>query len=349
MASLPTPPHDLAALVYQWWEGRGDSGFRAHLGASQIGRPCDRELWLGFRWCVPASFSGRMYRLFHRGQREEAVFVEELRGIGCEVHDGEDGTQFRVSFHGGHFGGSLDSAGQGVPEAPKAWHVIEYKTHGSKSFAKLKSDGVEKAKPEHFGQMQIYCAGTDMTRWLYCAVNKDTDELYYERGKAEPAKALKLLARAERIIFSAEPPPRISEDPAWYQCRFCDKADFCHGRAFYPAVNCRTCLHSTPEREGEMRWSCNAWPADEIPLENQRTGCERHAFIPALFGTWAVPMDATESGVVYQIKGAGEAPESYFENGPAGIPSTELVKVADPRAVPLTAGVLDEFPGAEVA
>jgi hypothetical protein len=351
MASLPTPPHDLAALVYRWRESQQKDPFGGgHLGPSLIGRPCERELWFSFRRVVLKKFHGRVLRLFDRGQREEAVVIQEFEGLGCEVHalDASTGSQFKVEALGGHVVGYADLVLKGLPEAPKTYHCGEIKTHNLKSFTKLKAEGVRKAKPEHWSQLVLYMQLLDLPRGLYIAVCKDNDELYFERVKAEPTEALKLLARAERIIFSAEPPPRISEDPAWYQCRFCDKADFCHGRAFYPAVNCRTCLHSTPEREGEMRWSCNAWPADEIPLENQRTGCERHAFIPALLGTWATAMDATESGVVYQIKGAGEAPESYFENGPAGIPSEALVKVSDPRAVPLTAGVLDEFPGAEV-
>lgn len=348
MSTIPTPPHDIPQLVYAWWKKNGDTGFRAHLGASLIGRSCDRELWYTFRWCVPATFSGLMFRLFNRGQREEAVFVEELRGIGCEVLDGEDGHQFRISHHGGHFGGSLDLALRGIPEAPKTWHVGECKSHNAKSFAKLQKEGVAKAKPDHYAQFNVYCHKTGMDRWLYIAVNKDTDELYYERGSVDTALALKLLARAERIIFSADPPPRLSDDPSYWECKYCDKSDFCHGLSPYPAVNCRTCLHSTPEREGEMRWSCAAWKADEIPLENQRTGCERHAFLPPLLAAWAYAMDSTDSGVVYRLLNVVEGQEATFENGPAGIPSVEMVKVSDPGLLPGVQGCLETFAGSEV-
>lgn len=347
---IPTAPTNTASLVYRWWEKtHGGTGFRAHLGASLIGRPCDRELWYSFRWCVPASFSGRMLRLFDRGKREEAIIAMELRGIGCEVWGDGDEGQFTVSYHGGHFGGSADLVVKGLPEAPKTPHLVECKTWADKGYQKLKKEGVAQAKQEHEAQCQIYMDGLKIDRAIYYPVNKNDDDLTaIERVHYEPAAALKLLARAERIIFAPEPPPKLSEDPSFWQCRYCDKVDFCSGVAPYAAVNCRTCLHSTPEREGEQRWSCAAWPADEIPLDAQRTGCPRHAFLPALLSAWADPVDSTDSGVVYRLRYVVEGQEATFENGPAGIPSVEMVKCADPGLLPGVGGCLDAFAGAEV-
>lgn len=58
---------------------------RGHLGASQIGKPCPRELWYNFRWVYTHIFDARMYRLFQRGHFEEPRFTEYLEGIGCEI------------------------------------------------------------------------------------------------------------------------------------------------------------------------------------------------------------------------------------------------------------------------
>src|SRR5208283_4628088 len=58
------------------------SGFRKHLGASDIGHQCERYLWYKFRWMCEPKFSGRMLRLFNRGHLEEARFIEWLEGIG---------------------------------------------------------------------------------------------------------------------------------------------------------------------------------------------------------------------------------------------------------------------------
>ena len=86
-----------------------DGGHRSHLGASLIGHECSRHLWYVFRWAKHEQFDARMLRLFNRGHREEARFIEWLRGIGWEVSDGPNGEdQWRVSAVMGHFGGSLD-------------------------------------------------------------------------------------------------------------------------------------------------------------------------------------------------------------------------------------------------
>ena len=44
----------------------------------------------------------------------------------------------------------------GLLEAPKTWHVAEFKTHSAKSFAELVAKGVVLAKPQHAAQMQVY-------------------------------------------------------------------------------------------------------------------------------------------------------------------------------------------------
>lgn len=90
------------------------------------------------------------------GDLAEARFVADLRAIGCTVYEvDENGKQFAIEALGGHFGGHMDGAALGIPEAPKTWHVTEFKTHSAKSFAKLQKDGVQKAKPQHYAQMQI--------------------------------------------------------------------------------------------------------------------------------------------------------------------------------------------------
>ena len=277
MAKVPEPLHTTAASIYQAYENDADTGNRPHLGASLIGRACERQLWYTFRWVDDKKFSGRMLRLFETGQLEEARIVRNLRRIGIEVHEtSPDGKQWRVTDIGGHFGGSMDGAGAGFPEAPKTWHVLEFKTHGEKSFKELVAKRVQAAKPEHWAQMQVYMGYTGMERAMYIAVNKNTDELYTERLDFDPVEFARLKARAERVVRAAEPPLKISEDPSWFVCKFCDFHAHCHGEAA-PQVNCRTCAHSTPEIEGDARWSCAQVNPDpnisSIPLSTQRTGC----------------------------------------------------------------------------
>lgn len=287
--------------IYRKREERQGNGTRGHLGASQIGNECERALWYAFRWATQTRHSGRLLRLFETGQLAEARFVADLRSVGVEVHEiGEDGAQFSVTACRGHFGGSMDGAALGIIEAPKTWHVLEFKTHSAKSFAYLKAKGVEKSKPAHYAQMQIYMHLSGMDRAFYLAVNKDTDELYSERVKLDEADAMRLIAKADRVINAPEPPPGISSDPSFYLCRFCDHSAICHRETLAPR-NCRTCLHSTPVDDGQ--WDCERWHRI-LSLDEQKAGCGAHKYVPALVN--GEVKDTTDDAVVYVMADGSE-------------------------------------------
>ncbi|MBF0178166.1 MAG: oxidoreductase [Magnetococcales bacterium] len=300
MALLPNPNPPTVEAIFAAYESDNGDGFRPHMGASLIGKECERALWLDFRWAVRSRFGGRMLRLFETGQQEENRLVRNLRRIGVTVLevDPQTGRQWRVQACGGHFGGSLDAAAIGVIEAPKTWHVCEFKTHNAASFAELRKEGVQKSKPQHFAQMQIYMHLTGMTRALYLAVNKDTDDLYSERVQADEAEALKLLAKAGRIIHAAYPPVRISGDPDWYQCRMCNHHPLCHGSS-WAERNCRTCLHATPTDTG--LWSCG--PVERVmTIGEQKAGCTAHLYIPDLVPGEQVDADTNGGWVEYRLR-----------------------------------------------
>ncbi|MFN7340317.1 MAG: PD-(D/E)XK nuclease family protein [Opitutia bacterium] len=302
MAPLPSPPSPTVAAIYAAYEADAETGYRAHLGASLIGTECTRAIWYGFRWATRAQHTGRLLRLFQTGHLAEPRFVADLRRIGVTVLevDPETGRQWTLRDAGGHFGGSMDAVAIGFPEAPKTWHVCEFKTHSAKSFAKLQAEGVAASKPLHWEQMQAYMQLAGIDRAFYLAVCKDTDALYQERIRHEAEAALRILAKAERIIGAARPPARISDDPAWWQCRFCDHHAVCHeGQAV--ERHCRACLHATPVDGGA--WHCGR---HEHPLtrQDQEAGCVAHLFIPDL-----VPgkqLDAGADWVSYRMRDGGE-------------------------------------------
>ena len=298
MAELPSVVSPTREAIFAAYEADAYQGFRPHLGASLIGKPCDRALWYDFRWTTVVQHPGRLLRLFETGQQEEARFVRNLRRTGATVLevDPDTGRQWRVTAHGGHFGGSLDAVALNLLEAPKTWHVLEFKTHAAKSFVELVAKGVLLAKEQHYAQMQIYLRLTGMTRAMYLAVNKNNDDLYVERIELDAEYADRLLAKAGRIIFAARPLERVSDDRSWYQCRLCDHADLCHGQA-RAAVNCRTCLSSTPVDGG---WRCERHER-LLSEADQRAACDNHLYIPDL-----VPGEQIDAGtdwVSYRLPG----------------------------------------------
>ena len=79
MAKLP----DLSSLtreaIFAGYERDANEGFRTHLGASLIGKACERALWYDFRWTTKAKFPGRVLRLFETGIRDLRGLIEAWR------------------------------------------------------------------------------------------------------------------------------------------------------------------------------------------------------------------------------------------------------------------------------
>lgn len=310
-----------------------EDGLRPHLGASLIGRPCSKALWHSFRWATRQQHEPRILRLFLRGHREEDNLADLLRAAGITVMQTDPQTGKQFSFGGGHFGGSMDGACVGLPDAPKTWHALEFKTHGAKSFNDLTKKGVQDAKPEHWAQLQCYLAWTGMERALYVAVCKDDDRLHLERIDADKDAAKALFDKAQHIINAPTPPDGISDDPAFYLCRWCEHKDLCHGSAA-PVPTCRSCSHSTPEPGGT--WSCARHQGKTLSVQEQKQGCGAHRVIPVLLRNFAEPTDASDKDnwVRYSLKSGGE-----FVNGaqPDGFSSEEIHAAGDKAALAVLA------------
>ena len=315
MPPVPEPQNSTARNIYKWYESKKED-HREHLGASLIGHHCDRFLWLTFRWAASPQFGGRVLRLFDTGKREEARVYAELRAIGVDLHTEEDGKQIVCRDETGHFGGSLDGIGLGFPEAEKTWAVLEIKTANSRAFANLKAKGVQAEKPQHYAQMQTYMGMMELDRAMYICVNKDTDDLHTEWVRFNKETYRDLLARASRTIKRTTPADKISQDPSNWLCKMCDMYKLCHQQEL-SEVNCRTCCHATPTAGG--KWTCHEHDK-ELSAKDQRKGCDRHLFIPALVpGT---PVDGGNNYVEYLVEGTGET----FKNGPAHTPSKDIFR-----------------------
>jgi len=200
-----------------------------------------------------------------------------------------DELQIKVTALDGHVGGRLDAVGRGFEEAPKTPHVVEAKNLNDKGMKRLAKMGVEAANPKHYAQTILYMLLLGLKRAVYFASGKNDDSIHFERirmDKATRAHANALLEKAERVIRSNSPPDRISSDPTFFKCKFCDFRKICH-ESQTPEKNCRTCVHSTPVLDGSgserPRWQCSyngaAWA---IPPDRQRLGCDAHLYIPGL-------------------------------------------------------------------
>lgn len=284
--------------IDRWAKNEYDDGHRSHLGASLIGDDCVRKLQLVFRWVKHEQFTGRMLRLFQRGHREEHIFTEYLRGIGCTVFPfyddelierlgltGKDrigasepdsankgARQFRVIGCNGHFGGSLD----GIVYLPPEYGydkplLLEYKTNGTgQAFNKLKEKGMSIAKSAHHTQTNVYGTAYELEFVLYLNVNKNDDDLYIEIMPLNKNFGDQQFDKANRIITAETPLPMISKSPTQTPCVYCNFKDICHGKEI-PEKNCRSCVHAVAIEGG--KWGCRKWNAIIPSKQDILNGC----------------------------------------------------------------------------
>lgn len=263
-----------------------DDGHRNHLGASLIGKECKRYLWYVFRWCHKENFDGRMQRLFNRGHREEARFIEWLEGIGAKVYfenrnvpPNEKGEypQYRISGVMGHFGGSLDAIiilpeRYGIPEPI----LGEFKTNGTGAgFDKLERDGMAVAKAEHYAQTSTYGKKYDFRYVLYMNINKNDDSIHVELVKLNHQLGEQMEVKAELIIMSQVPPPRLSDNITFRSCAYCSMKEICHKGAVVER-NCRSCKNAKPVENAQ--WFCSVHN-DVIPKHIIPLACDSYKSI----------------------------------------------------------------------
>lgn len=284
MALIPPPISHTVLAIDEAMVANARSRDGAGVPMSAVGNPCDRALWYAFRWAFPPEkATASRERRFRTGFQYERWLLDDLRAAGCAVLeiDEETGRQYHVELVDGHLRGKIDGCVIGLPEAPGTEHVIECKSHNDKAFRDVVKKGLQAAKPDHYAQCQLYCHATGLTRCLYLAANKDTDEIHAERIHHDMAFCDALIMRIERIVQAAHPPARLHDDPnskAAFACQWCPALAVCHEGAF-ARVNCRTCLSSSPVELGW--WRCERW-GKTLLYSEQQAGCPSHQFIPEL-------------------------------------------------------------------
>nr|DAJ39523.1 MAG TPA: Exonuclease [Caudoviricetes sp.] len=164
-------------------------------------------------------------------------------------------VQWRVSASNGHSGGSLDGRGF-LPENYGLTEEIlfEFKTHGDKSFKELKAKGMKLSKPVHYAQCCAYGYMMKLNYVCYVAVNKNDDALHLEIVPLNHKTGETLVMKADRIILSQEPPPRLHENPTFWLCKMCNYFPICHAKGEIDQ-NCRSCKHAEPAKD--RLWVCN--------------------------------------------------------------------------------------------
>ena len=167
---------------------------RRYLGASRLGVACERALQ--YEYAQAPVDSGR-----------------ELPGRVLRVFEGP---------------AELELA------CPALW---ECKTMNDKSWRETVKQGVAAARPIYAAQLAVYQAymegtvpGIASNPALFTAINKDSEEIWFELVPFDGGLALRMSDRAVRVISATEAGellPRHATTPTHFECKSCPWQDRC--------------------------------------------------------------------------------------------------------------------------
>lgn len=218
---------------------------RHYLGASRLGVACERALQYEYAQApvdLGRELPGRVLRVFEVGHAVEDLAIRWLRLAGFDLYTRKaDGGQFGFSVAGGRIQGHVDgilAAGPADLELgyPALW---ECKTMNDRSWRETVKQGVARAKPVYAAQVALYQAymegvvpGISRHPALFTAINKDSQEIWFECVPFDGGLAQRLSDRAVRVITATEAGellPRLSTTPTHFECKVCPWQDRCWG------------------------------------------------------------------------------------------------------------------------
>jgi hypothetical protein len=222
---------------------RDQQSSRQYLGASRLGVACARALQYEFVQApvdLERTLPGRTLRIFEVGHVLEDLAIRWLRIAGFEIYTRrQNGGQFGFAVAKGRVRGHVDGIiANGPAELGMRYpSLFECKTMNDKNWRDCVKRGVALSKPVYATQIAIYQAymepavpGISANPALFTAINKDTQELYFELVPFDAALAQRGSDRAVQILQATDAGellPRIAHDSSHYECRWCNWQDRC--------------------------------------------------------------------------------------------------------------------------
>lgn len=272
---------------------------RQYLGGSEIGKECPRELWLGWRWCLPLINDGKKQLIFQLGHKIEEILVENFGSQLISIAP-KSKEQIGGKFFGGHLSWHIDGFFV-LNGAEKSYILWECKSANSKRFNQLARNGVaawiagqrtnlaySKWDESYGAQLQFYMGalnegGMEVNHALVSVLNKNTADLYSEVVTYDPTQYAALKEKAEWILGLSEPPDGAWEANHYKVKNFMNSDD----RGVYlgdltpKKPNCRNCKWSRPNLEDKAEnaaWGCKK-TRSLISFEDQQKACPHHQWI----------------------------------------------------------------------
>jgi len=233
-SKLPTPSNAINKLIDEAIvKKRSSQPRRKYLGASSLGKACSREIQYEYlQTPKEKGLSGRVLRIFELGHILEDEMVKHFRNAGFDLrNEKKNGEQFGFEAADGQISGHIDGVLCDGPDCIKYPALWEAKTMSEKKWNDFVKNGVAKSHPVYAAQVALYQAYMDLTQCpaVLTAINKNTSAYYHEIIPFNAQLAQETSDKAVNILHAGDTMlPRISNDPGWWQCRFCDFQLRCH-------------------------------------------------------------------------------------------------------------------------
>ncbi|MGH8569274.1 MAG: PD-(D/E)XK nuclease family protein [Gammaproteobacteria bacterium] len=216
---------------------------RCYLGASRLGHACERALQYEYAKAPVdpgRELPGKIVRVFEVGHALEDLAIRWLRLAGFDLYTRKrNGEPFGFSVAEGRIQGHVDGILNSSPDALGLAYpaLFEFKTMRDKAWRETVKHGVGHAKPIYAAQVALYQAymeasvpGISHNPALFTAINKDSQELYFESVPFDGGLAQRTSDRAVRILRATEAGellPRIATTPTHLECKACPWQDRC--------------------------------------------------------------------------------------------------------------------------
>src|SRR5690606_36431469 len=132
--------------------------------------------------------------------------------------------------------GHVDGVFLAGPELPGVGYpcLWECKSVGAKTFREIARDGLKKARPGYYAQVQVYMAYLQLTEHpaIFTVTNLDSGEQLHLPIPFDAEEAQRMTDRAVRIVKATEAGdllPRPFKDRSFFECKFCAFAERCWG------------------------------------------------------------------------------------------------------------------------
>lgn len=171
---------------------------RKYIGVSQIGNPCERQLWRDRFQPIVEEYGYRKHDILERGHLEEPRIFAHLKKIDIELTQ----TQVKAEYLSlkGHADAIITDGRSGKK------YILEIKTMKQESFKELEKNGAKETHFTYWTQCQCYMGLLGIRQALLLVRNKNTEKLYEEIIEFDDVFFTHQLDKASRIASAKTMP-----------------------------------------------------------------------------------------------------------------------------------------------